>query len=59
MSDLEEIETVKSAIRATLAIHQEKTAERRTLSEVANVKGDSNKSKEEPEKQVKKENLER
>lgn len=59
LSDLEEIETVKSAIRATLAIHQEKTAERRTLSEVANVKGDSNKSKEEPEKQVKKENLER
>ncbi|MGG5304688.1 hypothetical protein IGK16_002309 [Enterococcus pernyi] len=59
LCSVEEIETVKSAIQTTLAIHQEKTAERRTLSEVANVKGDSNKAKEEPEKQVKKDNLER
>ncbi|ROX85286.1 hypothetical protein EGW35_01625 [Enterococcus durans] len=59
LSDLEEIETVKAEIQTTLASYQDKPAERRTLSDVANMKGESNKAQKDPEKQAKKDSLER
>ena len=58
LCSVEEIETVKAAIQTTLASYQDKPAERRTLSDVANMKGESNKAQKDPEKQAKKDSLE-
>ena len=58
LCSVEELETVKAAIQTTLASYQDKPAERRTLSDVANMKGESNKAQKDPEKQAKKDSLE-